>query len=143
MDIPFSRLITGVFLLLIGVFVYRSLHPATTFAADGIDSTWDAAVQESHDSGKPTIVLFTAGWCPACQMLHRELSTGAVEAELAHYYFHTVSLTQPTPQNQEHARQFGARYIPLMIRYDTNQKETGRTNFLPTEQLVEWLKEGE
>jgi thiol:disulfide interchange protein len=138
-----TRIFTGALAVLLGLVVYRSLHPSTTFAADGLDSRWDYAVQESRDSGKPTLVLFTADWCSACQALHRTLATPAAQAELAHYYVFTVNLTNETHADEVHASQFGARYIPLLIRDDTDEKETDRTNSLPPEELVEWLKDGE
>jgi thiol:disulfide interchange protein len=137
------KLLTVIILATLGLMAYRVFHPSTTFAADGIDTRWDAAVQESHDSHKPTIVLFTADWCPACRALHGAFNRPDIASELDHYYCFKVDLTHPSPQAQQHARQFGADYIPLMIRYDANQKETGRTNSLPPEQLVEWLKAGE
>ena len=134
MDI--NKIFTGALLVLLGLVVYRSFHPSTTFAADGADRYWDAAVRDSQASGKPTIVLFTADWCPACQALHRELASPEAQAELDHYYVYTVNMTNPTPQIAQHAQQFGARYIPLMIRYDTDQKETARTNWLSEENLI-------
>lgn len=141
MDI--NKILTGTLFVLVGMIVYRSLHPSTTFAADGTDVYWDYAVRESQASGKPTLVMFTAAWCPACQATHRILDTPAGQAELSHYYVYTVDLTNPTHAASEHARQFGAKWIPLLIRYDTNQKETARTNSLPPNELIEWLKAGE
>jgi thioredoxin len=141
-DLRFKAMV-GVLLVLGGLLFYRMHHPSTTFAADGLDPDWDAAVDRSH--GEPTVVLFTAGWCPACRALHGNvLSRSDVQAELQnHYYFYTVDLTNPSPQVQEHARKFGVRYIPLMIRYDPNGKETDRTNYMNPEQMVAWLKAGE
>ena len=143
MDLPINKILGGVIVLLLGTIAYRALHPSTTFAADGADRYWDQAAQEARTSGKPTIVLFTADWCPACRALHAAFRRDDVLAELDHYNLYTVDLTHPTPQAQEHARKYGAEYIPLMIRFDTDQKETGRTNSLPPEKLVEWLKAGE
>jgi len=40
-------------------------------------------------------------------------------------------------------QKFGVRYIPLMIRYDVNGQETDRTNYLPPDELIAWLKAGE
>jgi len=139
---PAKLLLTAIFVTL-GVMVYRAAHPSTTFAADGIDSRWDAAVDEARASGKPTLVLFTADWCPACRMMHGYFVRPDVAGELDHYYCFKVELTQPTPAAQQHARQFGANYIPLLIRYDRDGHETGRTNSLPVEQLIAFLKAGE
>jgi len=127
------------------MFFYRMSHPATVFAADGSDPDWDAAVQRSHDAGQPTVILFTAGWCPACRALHGDvLSRSDVQEELQrHYSFYTVDLTNPSPQVQMRSQKFGVRYIPQLIRYDADGKETGRTNCLPAEQLIAWLKAGE
>jgi thiol:disulfide interchange protein len=132
-------------LAILAVFFFYRMHHSTTFAADGIDPDWDAAVQHSQGSGQPTVVLFTAGWCPACQSLHANvLSRGDVQQELeSHYNFYMVDLTNPSPQVQEHARKFGVRYIPLLIRYDANGKETDRTNYLQADQLIAGLKAGE
>jgi thiol:disulfide interchange protein DsbD len=143
MDLPINKILVGVLVLLLGTIAYRALHPSMAFAADGIDPAWDQAVQEAHASGKPTIVLFTADWCPACRALHTSFTRPDVDAELDHYYLVKVDLTHPSLSAQEHARKYGAEYIPLMIRFDTDQKETARTNSLPPENLVQWLKAGE
>ena len=128
-----------------GLFAYRMVHPSTTFAADGTDPTWDAAVERSHSAAQPTVVLFTAGWCPACRALHANvLAQGDVRQELyAHYSFHTVDLTRPTREDQLHAQKYGITSIPTMIRFDPSGKETDRTHYLPPAQMIDWLKSGE
>jgi thiol:disulfide interchange protein len=135
----------AILLLLGGLMVYRMEHPSTTFAADGLDPNWDAAAQHSRAAAQPTVVLFTAGWCPACRSLHANvLSRGDVQQELqSHYSFFTVDMTSPSSQVQARAQKFGVRFIPLLIRYDANGNETARTNYLPPEQLIDWLKAGE
>lgn len=128
-----------------GLMFYRMYHPSTTFAADGIDPDWDAAARHSREVGRPTVLLFTAGWCPACRSLHDSvLSRSNVREELYnHYTFYTVDLTNPSPEVQAHARKFGVSSIPQMIRFDANGKETDRTHYLYAAQMIDWLKAGE
>ena len=114
-----------------------------TLAADGIDPGFDAQVIEAQKAGGPTLVLFGANWCPACRMMHAEFGRADVAAELDHYSLVFVDLTHPTPAAQQHARQYGAEYIPLLVRFDADGKETGRTNSLPPAELVQFLKDGE
>jgi thiol:disulfide interchange protein len=132
-------------LLLVGILLYRSHHPTTTFAADGTDASWDAAAQRSRQFGEPTVVLFTAGWCPTCQLLHANvLSRGDVQEELySHYFLYTVDLTNPSAAAEQHSQKLGVRYIPTLIRFDKDGNETGRTNFLEGDDLIAWLKAGE
>ncbi len=145
MENPSSRAAGVLFLVLLGVLFYRMKYPATTFAADGIDSGWDAAAERSQGSGEPTVVLFTAGWCPTCKMLHSNtLARSDVLGELqSHYNFYTVDLTNPTAAVQQHAQKYRVSGIPLLIRYDANGKETDRTNYLSPEDMISWLKAGE
>jgi thiol:disulfide interchange protein len=143
-DLRFKAVV-GILVVLCGLMFYRLHHPATTFAADGADPDWDAAAHYSHDAGQPTVVLFTAGWCPACRALHANvLSRSDVEQELQnHYSFYAVDLTNPSRGAQIHAQKCGVRYIPLLIRYDANGKETDRTNYMDADSLMAWLKAGE
>jgi thioredoxin len=140
-----TKIVVSALAVLLGVLAYRALHPSTKLAADGSDRAWDAAVELSHESGQPAVVLFTADWCPACQSLHRSvLSDDDVHHELnAHYIFYSVDLTNPSAPVAAHAREFGATAIPLLIRYDKNGNETGRANYLNREQMIAWLKAGE
>jgi thiol:disulfide interchange protein len=136
---------TLVILAIIGGLLFCWMEYPTTFAKDGNDCDWDAAVQRSQDSGQPTVVLFTANWCPSCQELHAEvLSRDDVREELAqHYNFYTVDLTDPSPRLQAHAKAFGVSAIPTMIRFNAKQLETSRRHGMDPQQMIEWLKDGE
>jgi thiol:disulfide interchange protein DsbD len=143
-DLKFKAVLALIGVLCVMAF-YRMLYPSTTLAADGADPNWDAEVRQCKASGRPTVVLFTAGWCPACQALEGNiLSRSDVQDEIdRHYNFYTVDLTNPSPRVQARSAKFGVRYIPLLIRYDADGKETDRTNYIEAEQLLAWLKAGE
>jgi thiol:disulfide interchange protein len=133
-------------LLILGAVVfYRTRHPSTTLAADGSDPAWDAAAGNSDGVRRPTLVLFTADWCPTCRLLHDNvLSRGDVQEELrGHYRFYKVDLTDPTPAANARAQKLGVSGIPAMIRYDADGKETDRVNYLDPARMIRWLKEGE
>jgi thiol:disulfide interchange protein DsbD len=125
--------------------VYRTIHPSTKFAVDGTDERWDTAVRLSQESGQPAVVMFTAGWCGACQALHQNvLSRSDVKHELfSHYVFYTVDMTNPSPEVQARVQSFGVSAIPTLIRYDKNGNETDRANYLNPDQMIAWLKAGE
>lgn len=125
--------------------VYRTHHAGTSFAADGTDAAWDAAAGRDDGVRRPAVVLFTAGWCPSCRMLHdNTLARSDVQEELrGHYRFLKVDLTSPTPAAQAHAEKAGVHAIPTMIRYDADGRETDRTHYLDPQRMIEWLKQGE
>lgn len=146
MDTDFGKYaMWAAIILCLGVLIYRAEHPSTKFAADGKDLTWDYNVRQSQKSGQPTVLLFTAGWCPACQALHGDvLSRGDVQRELLdHFNFYTVDLTHPSAEVQSHAREMGVSAIPTLIRYDKNGDETDRAHYLAPDQMIAWLKAGE
>jgi len=142
---PISRLATIALFILLGVIAWRSFHPSTTFAADGLDPTWDSAVAQSRSANQPTVIIFTAGWCPACQALHADtLSQGDVRRELyGNFTVLNVDLTNPTRAEQQHAAKLGVSAIPTLIRYDRSGKETDRTHYLPPDAMLTWLRAGE
>jgi thiol:disulfide interchange protein len=137
--------VVAVLIVLAGMLFYRMQFPATTFAADGVDPDWDAAVQRSHDSGQPTVVLFTAKWCPYCRMLESSvLPQSDVQSELqGHFNFYTVDMTNPTEEARDHARKLHVGGYPCLVRFDPNGQETGRNYYMDAQSMMNWLKAGE
>jgi thiol:disulfide interchange protein len=134
----------AILIVLGGLLFYRMHFGATTFAADGTDPGWDAAAQRAHEVGEPTLVLFTADWCPYCRTLESEvLPSAGVQEELRHYNFLTVQMGHPSKEDSAHASQLRVGGYPQLIRFDAEGKETGRSYFMDPRAMAAWLKEGE
>jgi thiol:disulfide interchange protein len=128
--------------VLVAAVIWHELRPHSSFAAEGVDAAWDAAVQDSRQRNLPGVVLYTADWCPACQALRAgPLSDSAVWRELQHRTFLTVDMTNPTDAVRAHAREAGVSAIPTLIRYDRNGHETGRTHGMSVPELITWLRQ--
>ena len=138
-----ARNLTATIFICLVVLFLRAGRLSPTFAADGSDAQWDSAVQTSRNSGKPTLVLFTASWCAGGQTIRAALRRADVAVELDHYCVYIVDLTHASVETQDHANRLGVDDVPQLIRFDTEQKETGRTTSLMADQLVQWLKDGE
>lgn len=140
---PAVRFIRVVVAIIVGTVVYRQLHPSSTFAADG-DPDWDFNVQQAQELGAPGIVLFTADWCPYCRDLRANvLSRSDIRQELnEHHTFVVVDLTHPTEAALSREYRMGVHGIPLLIRYNADGKETGRTNGMEANDLLQWLRNG-
>jgi hypothetical protein len=135
------NLTVAVFVSAVVLFLhFAKLSP--TFAADGTDAQWDGAVQASRHAGKPTLVVFAAASCTSGLDLQAEFRRREVADELEHYFVYTVDMTGATPEALNHANQFNIDELPQLIRFDTDQQETGRTQPLPPQQFAEWLKAG-
>lgn len=125
-------------------FAYRCFVPSTHFEADGVDATWDAAV-ENRDRTEPTLVIFTANWCPACQSLEANvLSQSEIQTELSrHYNVHWVDLSSPTQEVGMHANRLGVHSIPTLIFYNVNGTERTRNHGGSEAQVMGCIRAGE
>ena len=135
--------VIAVVLVLVGGYVALKWH--TPFVADGMGGTWDAAVQRSRTAHRPSLVVFTADWCPGCQALYSDvLSRGDVIDEIDnHYTMTTVDMTRPSHAAGARSSKYGVRGIPTLIRFDAEGNETARMHYLPPEQMLAWLRAGE
>jgi thiol-disulfide isomerase/thioredoxin len=76
-------------------------------------------------NGKPTLLVFSAPWCPACvRMATETYPKKEVAKQLAKLNF--VKLNSDLPENNELADQFKIKAIPAMILLDKNGVETFR-----------------
>lgn len=72
---------------------------------------FDEAVAASEESGKPTVVIFSASWCPPCQQMKR----GVYPSETVQPYhdkFVWAYLDADDPKNGPVSQKFGVSGIP-------------------------------
>jgi thiol:disulfide interchange protein len=140
-----GRIIAIVVVVLVAAAVAYKLHPRSTFAADGLSPRWDATVEQSRAAHMPSLVLFTADWCPACSALHDQvLARQEIQGEISsHYMMISVDLTTQGPNAVARAERYGVSGIPTLIRFDADGKETSRTHYIPPDRMLAWLRDGE
>jgi thiol:disulfide interchange protein len=139
---PLGRLM--VFAVLVGIMLvgWRYFGPKHALANGGWVFDWDQAVQQSKQTGKPALVLFTADWCPSCREFESEvLSDKQVQQYLRDNYTQVVvDVTDRTGPNTARATEFGVRSVPMLILYDKSGKERARSNGMMADDLIAWLK---
>ncbi len=104
----------------------------------------DVAVQSAADSSKPTLVLFTASWCPPCQHMKRKVWTDRAVADVLNKEFLPIKVDcSDTNDTAVLALQnkYGIKGVPTMIVHDADGREVGRANGMGGRQLLDWLKE--
>lgn len=108
--------------------------------ADGIEQG-KALAQEAD---KPMIVLFTAGWCPPCQQLKKNVLTqGEVDAALrAGFVPVQVDLTDSSPSNPNlaTAQRYGVQGIPAVIAMNADGEPIEAYRGGPAQaSFIDWL----
>jgi thiol:disulfide interchange protein len=99
-------------------------------------STEPAAALKSVS--QPTILVFTASWCPPCQEMKRSTWPDATVATAMKSYqavWVNIDANGPT------AQKFGIESIPTMVKLDAKGNEVSRQmGFVPAQELVSWLR---
>jgi thiol-disulfide isomerase/thioredoxin len=125
-------------LVVVGFVAWRSYGPKPVLA--GWSQDWSATAQPT---GKPTLVLFTADWCPPCKQFKQELARDDVAAFLQkNYSLVVVDLTDRTSENNSRAAWYGVQAVPTLILFDTEGVERGRNNGMSGDDLLTWLHRG-
>jgi thiol-disulfide isomerase/thioredoxin len=76
-------------------------------------------------NGKPTLLVFSAPWCPACiRMVTETYHQPGVEKQLAKLNF--VKLNSDLPENNELSEKFHVKAIPTLILLDKDGNESYR-----------------
>jgi thiol:disulfide interchange protein len=134
-----------VVLAIIGGVTYFSQRggPALALAEEAPWSQgWNDAVRRSRDSGKPALVLYTAGWCPACRWFESNvLVQPDVRATMESRYTPImVDLTEAGSPNEALARQYKIESLPTLVVYDSGGGEIARAHAMEADELLEWLR---
>lgn len=90
--------------------------------------TWGTAELLTQPSDRPTLVRFSADWCPPCLVMKREVFSDAqLAADLqARFNVVDIDLTRPSQADQQLADAYGADYLPTFVLLTPGGAEAAR-----------------
>lgn len=136
----------GVVMPAVAVLVLAVLGLGAWKVAGGGDRAWHhdlrAGMTAAEQARRPALVLFTADWCPPCQMLKKEILPPPQVAEYlaSEYVCIKIDLTDRDGPNAALARKWTIGAIPTMVVLDPAGTEIdSRVGPLPPAELRAWL----
>jgi len=117
--VPTGWIIAVALVLLAWVGAYALRGGGEKAVIPGWQDGMPAGQAAANEKGRPMIVLFTAGWCPPCQALKKNVLTKAEvqDALQAGFVPVQIDLTDQSPQNPNIAvaQQYGVSGIPTVV----------------------------
>ena len=136
------RYLVLVFLIAGGIFAARRFM-GFGGAMAGWSQNWDQSLDQSAQSGKPMLVLFTADWCPPCRTLKSDVLTNSEVASYLKREFTLckVDLTDRSGPNNQTAATYGVRGVPTMIVFDAKGNQVDRVSGgVPKDYAMQWFQ---
>jgi thioredoxin-related protein len=85
---------------------------------------YKAALEQAKKEGKPTVLVFSAVWCPPCQAMKKDVYPSKEVAAL-HDKFVWAYLDVDEEANAEVSRKYGVQGIPHVQFLDSSGKDLG------------------
>ncbi len=95
---------------------------ALEFTTDG-----EAAFEQAKEQGKMVMIDFYAEWCGPCKQMEREAFNDESVAELLQDVIVVRVDIEDTSTNGRLIKKFGSSPIPLVVFFDSDGDEIGRT----------------
>ena len=112
-------------------------------------TTYDDAVRQSHDNGKPVLLDFSADWCGPCQMLRHEVFDNEAAATTVKAAVIPVSLVDQVrerggnpPALEQLQRRFDVQAFPtLVILAPGSGRSARRVGYAGDAETLRWITE--
>ena len=104
------------------------------------ESSYESAMALSRATGKPAVIIFSAPWCPPCQMMKRDVypspEVAAVKDQFVWAY-----LDVDLPQTGASAAKYGVRGIPAIYIVGKGEKTVSqRVGGVSAPEFGAWLR---
>lgn len=142
-SLTFGLFILGLMLMgfLATAFLQRPVEMPGAFA-DG--TSFQDAVSQSNETGKPVLIFATADWCRPCQHLKKTTLTderveSAIRQRTVPVY---LDLTDPQPNTAEAdvAQQMQISSLPTMVLWRPGGEISRRVGAMPAVDMLSWLE---
>jgi thiol:disulfide interchange protein len=106
-------------------------------------TSYDQAVQEAGETGRPLLVVFGADWCGPCEQMKARVFSDKTVADTieARFVPLRVDLTENGGPNDSLARRFGVTGIPALFVLDPRGNPISRSaGYMGKKDLLGWME---
>ena len=112
--------------------------PATQSVSWGTDLA--KGMTSATETGKPVLLVFTASWCPPCQVMKHEVWTDPTVRQLADSEFHPVLLDIDLEESYPAAEKYNVESIPTILILDSKGEVKHRSSTMDVSEAVAFLQ---
>lgn len=123
---------------------YYGMVPQEPVSPDQLPAwreSYEAALAESAESGKPVLIDFTASWCPPCRVMEAEVwPDEGVRSAIADRVI-PLKLDVDEPTSSAAAQRYAVQYIPTILLVDATGTELARSGFMSADEITDFIQD--
>lgn len=120
---------------------YKSVAPSVPAGQSvswGLDLS--EALARSAQKGKPVLLVFTASWCPPCQVMKHEVWTDPAVRKLAETSYQPVLLDVDLEESRPAAQRYRVESIPTILVLDSKGEVQRHASSMSVSATLEFLE---
>lgn len=104
--------------------------------SDKWSTDYDAALKAAQTQSKPVLIMFSASWCPPCNMMKKDvLPQKDVQAALDKWVLAYIDVDE----NKALPNRYQIQAIPTFVMLDSGGRELGRFNYMQAGDFAGWI----